>query len=137
MCADAAFGGASCRRERLRRRVLAVLAGVLGVVAACGSAPPFTIENGTAEAVVLVGCAQEPHLDRVIPAHGTFVFTDDVGQRTLSDDPGFACLLKTSQGALTCLRLPTDQSAKTVFAVSDARPTVSFSACVAQSDPHL
>lgn len=86
---------------------------------------------------MLVGCAQEPNLARVISSHATFTFTDNIGERTLSDDPGFACLLRTSHGDLRCLRLPTDQSAKTVFSVSEALPTDSFATCVERSDPHL
>ena len=117
--------------------LLALVVASGAVTTACGSSHAFKIDNGTAEDVVLVGCAQEPNMDRVIASHGTFTFTDNVGERTLSDNPGFACLLRTSAGALMCLRLPTDQSARTVFAVSDALPTDSFSACVARSDPHL
>jgi hypothetical protein len=121
---------------RLWRR-LSLVAGLVATLAACSALPPLEISNGTAEDVVLVGCAQEPHMDRVIPRNGTFTFSDNLGERTLSDDPGFACLLRTSDGDLMCLRLPTDQTAKTVFAVEDALPTYSFSTCVAQSDPHI
>ena len=106
-------------------------------MAACSALPPLEISNGTAEDVVLVGCAQEPHMDRVIPPNGRFTFTDNLGERWLSDDPGFACLLKTGHGDLMCLRLPTDQTAKSVFDVTDAVPTDSFETCVAQSDPHI
>jgi hypothetical protein len=118
-------------------RHLALVAGVSAITAACGSPHQFKISNGTAEDVVLVGCAEEPHMDRVIPRHGTFTFSDNIGERTLSDDPGFACLLRTSRGELRCLRLPTDQTAKSVFDVAGAKPTDSFSTCVARSDPHL
>jgi hypothetical protein len=118
-------------------RRLALVIGVGATLAACSSPQPFEISNGTAEDVVLVGCAQEPHMDRVIPRNGTFTFSEDIGERTLGDDPGFACLLRTSHGDLMCLRLPTDQSAKTVFAVADAVPIDSFETCVAQSDPHI
>lgn len=115
----------------------AVLVGLLWLAVACSTSHPFKIVNGTPETVILSGCAQEPYLTRVIAPHATFTFTDDVGQRTLSDDPGFACLLEGEHGQLMCLRLPTDQSAKTKFDVSDARPTDSFSSCVEHSDPHL
>lgn len=124
-------------RRLPRWRLLALIVGFGAVATACGGPHPFEIYNGTAEEVVLVGCAQEPNLDRMISSQATFTFSDNVGERTLSDDPGFACLLKTSHGDLRCLRLPTDQSAKAVFAVSDALPTDSFAACVARSDPHL
>jgi hypothetical protein len=131
------LGVVSVPRRLALWRHLALVAGVSAITAACGSPHPFKISNGTAEDVVLVGCAQEPHLDRVIPRHGTFTFSDNVGERTLSDDPGFACLLRTSHGDLMCLRLPTDQTAKTVFNVADALPTDSFATCVARSNPHL
>ena len=76
-------------------------------------------------------------MDRVIPPHGTHTFSENLGDRTTPDDPGFACLLRTSRGELRCLRLPTDQTAKSVFDVAGAKPTDSFSTCVARSDPHL
>jgi hypothetical protein len=115
----------------------AVLVGLLWLAVACSASHPFKIINGTSETVVLSGCAQEPHLAHAIPPHGAFTFSDDVAQRTLSDDPGFACMLRAGHGQLMCLRLPTDQSAKTEFDVSEARPTDSFSTCVEHSDPHL
>ena len=130
------------KRRRSRRRMglwrrLALVIGVGATLAACSSPQPFEISNGTAEDVVLVGCAQEPHMDRVIPPSGTFTFSARDGERTLGDDPGFACLLRTSHGDLMCLRLPTDQSAKFMFDVADAVPTDSFETCVAHSDPHI
>ena len=106
-------------------------------MAGCGGPRPFTIANRTAEDVVLVGCAQEPNIDRVIASNGDFTFSDNIGERTLSDDPGFACLLRLGSNELRCLQLPTDQSRKTTFAVSEATPTDSFKACVGGSRPHL
>lgn len=114
----------------------AMLIGSAFLIASCSSPPPFKIHNGTDGAVVLVGCAQESQMDHPIPAEGTFTFGDSVGDRTLSDDPGFACVLKTSNGELKCLALPTDQSEKSDFDVADAETTDSFAACVAKSDPH-
>lgn len=121
---------------RAQKRVVG-LVGLLWLAGACSTSHPFKIVNSTSETVTLAGCAQEPHLARTIPPHGRFTFSEDLGQRTLSDDPGFACLLRTGQGQLLCLRLPTDQSAKTAFDVSEARPTDSFSTCVQHSNPHL
>ena len=126
----------SLHRTSMRRGVVGVVA-LVWLAGACSTSRPFKIVNSTSETVALAGCAQEPHLDRTIPPHGEFTFSEDVGQRTLSDDPGFACLLKTTQGQLLCLRLPTDQAAKTRFDVTEAKPTDSFSTCVAHSDPHL
>ena len=130
-----------CRRTHtywIRRwRILVLVALLSAFTAACSASTPFTIQNGTAEDAMLLGCAQEPHLARTIPSHGTFTFSDNVGERTLSDDPGFACLLKTAHSELRCLRMPTDQSAKAVFSVSEALPTNSFATCVARSSPHL
>lgn len=114
-----------------------MLVGLLSVAAACSTSHPFKIVNDTGETVVLAGCAQEPDLTSAIQPHGAFTFSDDLGQRTLSDDPGFACLLRTGRGQLMCLQLPTDQSANSAFSVSEARPTDSFLKCVSHSDPHL
>jgi hypothetical protein len=86
---------------------------------------------------MLVGCAQEPNMDRIVRSGGDFAFSENLGERTLSDDPGFACLLRLGDNELRCLDLPTDQSAKTIFSVSEATPTDSFETCVARSDPHL
>lgn len=118
-----------------RFAVLAV--GSIALVTACGTPQHFQIYNDTATRVELVGCAQEPDMHRLISSRSTFTFSDNVGERTLSDDAGFACLLTTGPGELRCLRMPTDQSTKTRFAVSEARPADSFATCVAHSDPHL
>src|SRR3954469_19366920 len=102
---------------------VACIFGLLMLAVACTASQEFRIANNTPDTVTLAGCAQEPHLVRAIPPQGKFVFGEDVGQRTLSDDPGFACLLRTSRGRMLCLHLPTDQSGKTSFDVSEAQPT--------------
>ena len=131
-------------RETLTGRALSprwgggvILVGSCFLITSCGATPQFKIHNATADAVVLVGCAQEPNMDRVISPASSFTFSDVDGERTLPDDPGFACVLKTKQGGLMCLTLPTDQNDKAVFDVSEARPTTSFDACVAKSNPHI
>lgn len=124
-------------RQMPLRMTLAAAVGALWLAAACSASHPFKIHNDTSESVVLTGCAQEAGLERTIPPRGSFTFTDNVGERVLSDDPGFACVLRTGAGQLVCLRLPTDQSKKTDFAVSEGQPTESLATCAQHSDPHL
>lgn len=118
-------------------RVAIVAAGVIGVASGCGfEQAPIKIHNDTQSAVLVEGCAQEPGMRAVIDPARDFSFTDDVGRRVLSDDAGFACLLRTRRGLL-CLHIPTDQSSRSTFFVRDARPTRSFDQCVATSAPHI
>lgn len=118
-------------------RLLVTTVAFTTLTTGCAHLPPFSIENDGDQDVLLSGCAQEPELVRTVPAHGRFSFTDSVGDRVLSDDPGFSCLIRLSDGRLRCLRLPTDQTDESEFAVSESTPTESFSQCVAHSDPHL
>lgn len=118
-------------------RTFVLVAVMTPLLQGCAGPAAFKISNDTESDVTLAGCAQEPGLQTAIPSHGTFSFTDNVGERTLSDDPGFACLLKLADGQLRCLRLPTDQSSKRVFSVREAESTDSYESCVAHSDPHL
>lgn len=117
-------------------RCVMVVVGSILAVSACGTPSPFKIENDTSESVALAGCAQEPQLRRTIPPHAGFAFSDNLGERVLGDDPGFACLIRAGDGRLMCLQLPTDQSSRTVFRVSQARPIDSLPTCVRHSDPH-
>lgn len=116
---------------------LVCVTGVLLFLGGCVEQAPFQISNDTAQVVTLAGCAQERELQRIIPSQGRFTFDDSVGGRTLSDDPGFSCLLDFGGGDLRCLTLPTDQAEKTVFSVREAVRVDSFDTCVAKSEPHL
>jgi hypothetical protein len=118
------------------RRVLAVTLLVVAL-SACSSSSPMKISNDTGSAVTVVSCVQDGSMNRHIPIGGSFTFDDNVGTRATPDDPGFACLLATSDGKRLCLTLPTDQSARSTFTVSKAVVTPSESACFSRSNPHI
>lgn len=129
-------GSLGWRSPRWRTAAVATLPALL-VASGCGINPgPMSIYNDSDTSVVVQGCTQEQDLRATLAPHARFTFTEDLGSRTLSDDPGFACLLQTP-GGLTCLYLPTDQSSKLTFGVREAQGTSSFAACVSKSDPHL
>lgn len=117
--------------------LLPVAAATLLFATACSPDPPWQIYNGTSETVKLAGCAQEQGLVRTLAPGDTFTFTGDLGERVLSDDPGFACLVMTSHGDLLCLHMPSDEVKKVVFDVTEAVPTSSFLKCVENSNPHI
>jgi hypothetical protein len=109
---------------------------VVGTVASCSSSSTLKIKNDTGSAVTLVSCVQDGSMDWPIPPGGSFRFSDDVGTRATPDDPGFACDLATPDGKRLCLTLPTDQSSRSSFRVSEAVTTPSESACFSRSNPH-
>src|SRR4051794_32563944 len=96
---------------------------VVGALAGCSSPSPLKIKNDTGSSVTLVSCVQDGSMNRPIPAGGSFVFNEDEGTRATPDDPGFACVLTTKEGRTLCLTLPTDQSGRSAFRVSEAVAT--------------
>ena len=121
-----------------RRAVSLLTLAVAGVLAlaSCSDQRPFRIKNDTDHVLTLVTCAQDDNFNKALPSGATWTFGQDVGDRTLSDDPGFACLLTTSTGGILCLSVPTDQSRQTVFNTSAAKAIRSAADCFAHSDPH-
>lgn len=120
-----------------QRCSLAISVAILALVTSCGVPTPVVIHNGTSEIFKLAGCAGERSLERMISPGGAFTFTEELGERLMPDDPGFACLLITSHGDLLCLQIPTDQGDKMRYEVTEAVPTSSFLNCVENSGPHL
>lgn len=115
----------------------ALLAFVVALSASgCGASPEFRVVNNTAGQVTLLSCAGDDNMNRHLKAGAVFKFNTDIGSRTNPDDPGFACVLSRA-GRLACLHIPTDQSSRSGFRVTDSAPVSSAVACLASSDPHL
>lgn len=110
---------------------------VVGALAGCSLSSPLKIKNDTGSPVTVVSCVQDGSMNRPIPARGSFTFNENEGTRATPDDPGFACVLATTDGKRLCLTLPTDQSGRSAFRVSEAVPTPSQSSCFARSNPHI
>lgn len=119
----------------VRRLLVAML--VVASTAGCSSASATKISNDTNTSVTVVSCVQDGTMSIQIRAGGRFSFNDSVGTRATADDPGFACVLRTDDGTRLCLTMPTDQSARNTYRVSEAVPTPSESACFSRSYPHL
>ena len=118
------------------QRSFVALGGLGLLITACSKPSQFRVMNDTQDEVTLISCAQDPHLNRLLAPGSAFSFTDNVGSRTLADDPGFACAVQRGS-RLLCLPLPTDQSGRSRFLVSAAVQTASMSDCFANSNPHL